>query len=391
MSACRTTARATRPRSRRSPRTSSAIDPDQISIRYGDTATSPFGFGTFASRTIVFAGGAVAKSCRVMLREKIKHIGAHLLQTDVAERADRGRRGASGRPAQCQLRRNRARRQRAAGTAAGRHGAAARERPAPTSRSETGGVFSYGTHAVVVAVDPDTGVVEILDYAVAEDCGTMINPMIVDGQVQGGIAQGIGTALFEEIPYRRDRPAARHHLRRLHDALRDRNPDGARSRTSVTPALATEYGVKGVGEGGAIAPPAAIANAVADAFRDIGASFNETPLTPRRVSEAVAAARHAKVAALMKPAPFEYVRPASLAEAIGALASAERERQPLAGGQSLLPLLATAHDHRRASGRHRPARRSHGGGRDRPTCRDRRGDHACRDRGRARARSGPRA
>ena len=67
--------------------------------------------------------------------------------------------------------------------------------------TETGGVFAYGTHAVVVAVEPDTGVVEILDYAVAEDCGTMINPMIVDGQVQGGIAQGIGTALYEEIPY----------------------------------------------------------------------------------------------------------------------------------------------------------------------------------------------
>ena len=67
--------------------------------------------------------------------------------------------------------------------------------------TETGGVFSYGAHAVVVAVEPDTGVVEILDYAVAEDCGTMINPMIVDGQVQGGIAQGIGTALYEEIPY----------------------------------------------------------------------------------------------------------------------------------------------------------------------------------------------
>ena len=67
--------------------------------------------------------------------------------------------------------------------------------------TETGGVFAYGTHAVVVAVEPDTGVIEILDYAVSEDCGTMINPMIVDGQVQGGIAQGIGTALYEEIPY----------------------------------------------------------------------------------------------------------------------------------------------------------------------------------------------
>src|SRR4030042_92585 len=67
--------------------------------------------------------------------------------------------------------------------------------------TETGGVFAYGAHAALVAVEPDTGVVEILDYVVTEDCGTMINPMIVDGQVQGGIAQGIGTALSEEIPY----------------------------------------------------------------------------------------------------------------------------------------------------------------------------------------------
>ena len=66
---------------------------------------------------------------------------------------------------------------------------------------DSGGVFSYGVHAAVVAADPETGVVEILQYAVAEDCGTMINPMIVDGQIIGGIAQGIGTALYEESPY----------------------------------------------------------------------------------------------------------------------------------------------------------------------------------------------
>jgi carbon-monoxide dehydrogenase large subunit len=63
------------------------------------------------------------------------------------------------------------------------------------------GVFSYATHGAVVAVDAETGLVEVLDFAVAEDCGTVVNPMIVDGQIRGGVAQGIGTALFEEIPY----------------------------------------------------------------------------------------------------------------------------------------------------------------------------------------------
>ena len=161
--------------------------------------------------------------------------------------------------------------------------------------ADSGGVFAYGTHAVVVAVDPDSGVTELLDYVVSEDCGTMINPMIVDGQVQGGIAQGIGTALYEEIPYdEQGQPLAT----TFADYMVPCAPEipTVRIEHLVTPALTTEYGVKGLGEGGAIAPPAAIANAVADAFADIGASFNETPLTPRRVSEAIERARRAKAA-----------------------------------------------------------------------------------------------
>ena len=156
--------------------------------------------------------------------------------------------------------------------------------------ADSGGVFAYGTHAALVAVDSDTGDIELLDYVVSEDCGTMINPMIVDGQVVGGIVQGIGTALYEEIPYdERGQP--------LVSSLADYTiPCAAEIPTIrvehlVTPALTTEYGVKGLGEGGAIAPPAAIANAVGDAFRDIRANFNETPLTPRRVTRELARAR----------------------------------------------------------------------------------------------------
>ncbi len=266
------------------------IDPDRISIRYGDTATSPYGFGTFASRSIVFAGGAVAKSCRMVV-DKIRRIGAHLLQTDFANTRIEG--GAVHGPS-------------------GKVGineiafiANVRQEQLPTGMeplleaigtyepSVSGGVFAYGTHAVVVAVDPDSGVVELLDYVVAEDCGTMINPMIVDGQVQGGIAQGIGTALYEEIPYDElGQPLATTFADYMVPCAPE-IPD-VRIAHLVSPATATEYGVKGLGEGGAIAPPAAIANAVADAFRSIGASFNETPLTPRRVSEAIDLARRTK-------------------------------------------------------------------------------------------------
>jgi len=266
------------------------IDPAQISVRYGDTATTPFGFGTFASRSIVFAGGAVARASRALL-EKIQRIGAHLLQADVANtRIEVGAvRGPSGSVSFAEIARTANVRQEHLPTGVD----PLLEATATYEPTETGGVFAYGTHAALVAVEPDTGVVEILDYVVSEDCGTMITPMIVDGQVQGGIAQGIGTALYEEIPYdEMGQPLAT----TFADYMVPCAPEIPTVRVAhlVTPALATEYGVKGLGEGGAIAPPAVIANAVADAFRDIGASFNETPLTPRRVSEAIARARRAQ-------------------------------------------------------------------------------------------------
>ena len=266
------------------------IDPQRISLRYGDTAVGPYGFGTFASRSIVFAGGAVGKASRA-LAEKIKRIGAHLLQTEVAKTRVAGGmvHGPSGKVSIAEI------------------AFAANARPdqlpvgldpllemvATYEPTDSGGVFAYGTHAVIVAVDPESGVTELLDYVVSEDCGTMINPMIVDGQVQGGIAQGIGTALYEEIPYdEQGQPLAT----TFADYMMPCAPEipSVRIVHLVYPASTTEYGVKGLGEGGAIAPPAAIANAIADAFREIGASFNETPLTPRRVSEAVDRARKAR-------------------------------------------------------------------------------------------------
>jgi carbon-monoxide dehydrogenase large subunit len=228
------------------------------------------------------------------LLKKVQRIGAHLLQTNAAStRVENGAiHGGSGSVSFAEI----------------AYAANVRQELLPSGMdplldvtaayepTETGGVFSYGTHAAVVAVEPDSGSVEILDYVVAEDCGTLINPMIVDGQIIGGIAQGIGTALFEEIPYdEQGQPLATTFAEYMVPCA----PEIPRIRIahSVTPAKATEYGIKGVGEGGAIAPPAALANAVADAFRSIGAEFNETPLTPRRVSDAIEQARQAKGAA----------------------------------------------------------------------------------------------
>src|SRR3954453_5694811 len=128
------------------------------------------------------------------------------------------------------------------------------------------GVFSYASHAVVVAVDPELGHVEILDYVIAEDCGTMVNPMIVEGQTLGGVAQGIGTALYEESPYDENgQPLA--------STFADYLLPGPTEIPAIPifhmepPSPYTEFGIKGMAEGGAIAPPAVIFNAVNDALK----------------------------------------------------------------------------------------------------------------------------
>jgi carbon-monoxide dehydrogenase large subunit len=118
----------------------------------------------------------------------------------------------------------------------------------------------------------------------------MINPMLVEGQIRGGVVQGIGTALHEELPYDA-------HGQPLAATFLDYHMPGAHELPSIriahlhTPATATEYGMKGMGEGGAVAPPAAIANAVRDALASLGVEISETPLTPQRVLAAISSAR----------------------------------------------------------------------------------------------------
>jgi carbon-monoxide dehydrogenase large subunit len=259
------------------------IDPARISVRHGDTESTAFGFGTFASRSMVMSGGAVARAGRI-LRDKLCLIGAYLLQCDLA--ATRCEGGAVHGPRGSVT---------IAEIASIAHlrmqelppgvepllDATATYEPAVST-----GVYSYATHGAVVAVDPETGVVELLDFAVAEDCGTMVNPMLVEGQIRGGVVQGIGTALHEEIPYDP-------HGQPLAATLLDYHMPGAHELPSIrighlhTRATATEYGMKGMGEGGAVAPPAAIANAVRDALTGLGVEINETPLTPQRVAAAI--------------------------------------------------------------------------------------------------------
>lgn len=266
------------------------IDPARVSVRHGDTLVSPFGMGTFASRSMVMAGGAVAHACRG-IKAKMERIAAHLLSCEVSDLrfADGAVTGPTGSVDFAEI---------------GRIAHLRQEALPPgvtplldfTTTYEPAvdtGVFTYATQAVVVAVDTDTGKVELLDYACVEDCGTVVNPMIVDGQIVGGIAQGIGTALYEEIPYDENgQPLA--------TTLADYLLPGALEIPFIkighmcTPTPHTEYGMKGMGEGGAISPPAAIANAIRDALKATGAELNETPMTPERVRAAIVAATRLK-------------------------------------------------------------------------------------------------
>jgi carbon-monoxide dehydrogenase large subunit len=264
---------------------------DDVVVRYGDTAVSPYGNGTFASRSIVMGGGAAANACRT-LAGRIKYIGAHLLQCDAAETELRDNcvfgGGASITVAEI------ARAAHIRQDLLPEDADPTLEETAIYEPEVTSGVFSYSTHAAVVLVDPETGEVRIENYAIAEDCGTIVNPMIVDGQICGGVAQGIGTALFEEIPYDESgQPLA--------STFADYQWPGPTSLPAfriahmVTPAESTEYGMKGMGEGGAIAPPAAVANAIRDALLSAGidAEISETPMTPKRVYDAIRAAKTA--------------------------------------------------------------------------------------------------
>ena len=260
-----------------------SIHPDNIMVKFGDTGMSPFGFGTFASRSMVMSGGAVSNAC-IILREKLAVIAAHHLQctVELVRFAHGEARGGTGSIPIAELARIAHLRQEALPDGID----PALDATATYEPNESTGVFSYATHAAVIAVDPQTGAAELMDYAVVEDCGNVVNPMIVDGQIVGGVAQGIGTALYEESVFDENGQP-------LSTTFADYLLPGATEVPDikighiVTPAKFTRYGLKGMGEGGTIAPPAAIGNALRDAFAVTGAEFNETPYTPRRILEAM--------------------------------------------------------------------------------------------------------
>jgi carbon-monoxide dehydrogenase large subunit len=258
-----------------------SIPMGDIRVLYGDTQSTAQGIGTFASRSAV-QGGSAAHIAAGKVRERLLERAAHLLEASVQdlELVD-GAVQVRGVPARAIPLPDLARKSYYRtelfpdGTdplleAAGTFDAGA-------------GTYANSSQIALVEVDPETGRVEILEYHVAEDCGRMINPTIVDGQVHGGIAQGIGGALLEELIYDEHGQLA---TASLMDYLIPGSLDIPHISVThlETPSTITPNGVKGVGESGAIAPYAILAAAVEDALRPIGRVFvNEVPLTPARV------------------------------------------------------------------------------------------------------------
>jgi carbon-monoxide dehydrogenase large subunit len=259
---------------------------DKIKVLQGDTLYCPFSTGTWGSRGIVMGGGAVATASQ-QIAERAKRIGAWLLQTEASQVSlrDGSVVGAQGSVTLREIAR--------AWYLTPQHlppdvNAGGLEVTAGYKPDRDAGTFSYASHAAVVAVDPETGAIEILDYVVCEDGGRLVNPMIVDGQICGGTAQGIGTALYEAMPFdAHGQPQA--------STLADYLLPGAMEVPNIrilhmeTPSPHTAFGVKGIGEGGAVGPPAAIVSAVNDALRLVGAEVHDLPLTPRRVLVALGA------------------------------------------------------------------------------------------------------
>jgi aerobic carbon-monoxide dehydrogenase large subunit len=252
-----------------------------VTIVEGDTERCPYGSGSFASRSMVVSGGALVLAAR-RVRDKIARIAAHVLEAAAEDLEIEGGtiavRGAPGRTLTIAEVADLAYRPAGGTLPPGVDPALEATHyydPPPAT-------FSNGSHVAVVEVDPETGLVTLVRHVIVEDCGRIVNPMIVDGQTHGAVAQGIGTALYEEIAYDG-------HGQPLTTTFMDYLIPGAMDVPVIdiihmeTPPAVTVSGFKGMAEGGTIGSTAAVANAVADALAPLGVEVRELPLTPDRL------------------------------------------------------------------------------------------------------------
>lgn len=260
---------------------------ESVKVIGGDSQAVTAGFGTLASRTAVVAGNAVAEASGT-LRARVLEVAGQMLDTP---------------PEELELNeaivRIRDRRD-VALTLADVAGFLSPFNPARPEGApvelEAGSVYRPGTvtwaagaHAAVVAVDLRTGFVRLLRFVVAHDCGRVINPQIVEGQIMGGVMQGIGGALYEKIVYDDEGQLVTGSFMDYTLPTAAEAPEFRLSHADI-PSPLNPLGVKGLGEGGAIGPPAAIAGAVEDALAELGVVVRECPLTPARVHGLIAEA-----------------------------------------------------------------------------------------------------
>lgn len=261
------------------------IDLARVRVEPGDTAGAPGGSGTFGSRGAVSIAGTVRPAAET-LAAKVRALAAHLLEASPDDvTVERGRAHVRGFPERALAFADIARVAYSPppgglppGLAPGLEATVYFDPPGPT--------FSGAVHVASVEVDRETGRVQVLRYVVVEDCGPVVNPMLVEGQVHGAVAQGLGEALLEQIVYD---DAGQLVTGTLMDYALPRAADVPALELGhlQTPSPAMPGGVKGMGEGGTIGAPAALANAVADALRPHGVAVTALPLRP----ETLAAAR----------------------------------------------------------------------------------------------------
>lgn len=260
------------------------VDVDRVWVTSGDTGAIQYGIGTFASRSAVTAGTAVGIASQ-RLREKVLAVAGALLESDPADIELAGGdvfvRGAERSISLAEV--------------------ALAAAPGPRNRLPAGMepgleaqyyfqpptvTFASGTHLAAVEVDEETGFVRVLRYQTVDDCGQMLNPTIVEGQIHGGVAHGIGSALFEESLYDEDcQLLTGSYMDYLLPTAVEVPPIAVGHQVCLS--QLNPFGIKGCGEGGAVSPPAAIANAIADAFRPRRVELNRVPLRPEAVLEAV--------------------------------------------------------------------------------------------------------
>ncbi len=247
------------------------IDVTQVTVIHGDTAVIPEGEGTAGSRTLVVGGSAVYRASQVV-RQKLLKRAARKLEAAIEDLVlAEGRIHVAGTPtrglALAELVGSRPL------SGAGRY-------------SVRGATFPFGTHITIVEADPETGEVRLLQHVAVDDCGVVINPLLVEGQIHGGVAQAVGQALYEDVYYDESGQLVTGSLADYAIPRAHMMPPLNLLRTE-TPSLRNPLGAKGVGEAGTIGATPAVVNAVMDALAPLGVRHLDMPLTPQKIWAAV--------------------------------------------------------------------------------------------------------